>query len=149
MGGSNGSSTRSAELYDGQNAQKQIASHIRRPRARTPVSHTHPRIAHRTHLPLIARIPRFSLGEVFCPGLDRAGSRGSAVSFFTLFRGSLELVSSFFCWLEGLRRRGRLNKSHPGPTKPKYLRTGIAVNADCRSLSKCARPLQASCENDH
>jgi len=67
-------------------------------RAHAPPHHTsHPRIAHRTHLPLIARIPRFSLGEVFCPGPDRAGSRGSATSFFTLFRGSLELVSSGFC----------------------------------------------------
>jgi len=28
---------------------------------------------------------------------------------------------------------------HPGPTKPKYLRTGIAVDADCRNLSAPGR----------
>ena len=58
-------------------------------------SHTPP--AYRTYLPLIAQTPRFSLGEVFCPGLDGAGSRGSMASFFIPFRGSLEVVSLFFC----------------------------------------------------
>ena len=43
---------------------------------------------------------------------------------------------------DGQNAHGRLNTLHPGPTKPKYLRTGIAVDADRRNSApgRC-RPL--------
>ena len=92
---------------------------------RTHVSN--PRIPHPTrctHLPSIARIPRFSLGEVLRPGLDRDESREPVASIPTIFRTSFERNIVGFLAV-GSRSEGprdypkeRLNRTHY--TRNKY-----------------------------
>ena len=82
------------QLYAVQSAQQiDTIMHVARPQ----------RVARYTRLPLITRTPSFPLREIFCLGLNGAGSRASITTVFTLFRGSFGVIFLFFWWSEGRR----------------------------------------------
>ena len=60
--------------------------------------------SHTSHVQRLARYtrtPSFPLEEASCLGLDEAGSRKHITTVFTLFRGSFEVIFSFFQCSEG------------------------------------------------
>ena len=82
--------------YTVQSVQKSIASHTRKPRARTSYQR-------RTRLWLIARAPGLPLGGISGLGPDRSESRKSIESLFRLFKSIFEAVLPFFWRSEGPR----------------------------------------------